>query len=189
MEALSARAQLVRRPEPAESVCLFPGRACLFLLLGTRGKALEVDLGGYDVAHLFLKFVDRQSAIEDHEIVRVYHLVVFLEDARLKEAKTFGAFVGETHVHARFVIFQFGTAAEDAVDGDVERSTEIKGDVRNRGEAVEIAQPAMRTATGGVARKRGVNVPVGEDEIVALEERHNLALAAVGKVRGMQQGK
>src|SRR5208337_2994374 len=100
-----------------------------------------------------------------------------------------GAFVREAEVHAGFVVFQLGAAAEDAVDGNIERRAEIKGNIGDRGEAVEVAQPALCTAAGGITRKRGVDVTVGKDEIIALQKRHNLALAAVGKVRSMQQRK
>ncbi len=75
------------------------------------------------------------------------------------------------------------------MDGDVERSAEIKGDVGNRRKAIEVAQPARGAAASGVARESGVNVAVGEYEIVALEERHDLALAAIGEVGGVQQRK
>ena len=137
----------------------------------------------------FCNLFTGQGAIEHDEIVGVDHLVVPLENARLEEAETFGAIIGQAEVHARFVIFQLGAAAENAVDGDVERRAEIKSDVRHWREAVEIAQPARRAAAGGVARKRGVNVAVGQDEIVALQQRHDLAFAAVGKVGGVQQRK
>ena len=46
----------------------------------------------------------------------------------------------------------------------------------------------MRTATCSITRKRGVDIAIGEDEIVTLEERHDLALATIGKIRGVQQG-
>src|SRR5439155_16576056 len=61
--------------------------------------------------------------------------------------------------------------------------------VRHGGEAVEIAQPFLRAAARAVTGKRGVDVAVSEDEVIALEERHNLALAAVGEVRGVKQRK
>ncbi len=135
-----------------------------------------------------MEFIDGESAVENDEIVGVDHFVVLLENARLEKAKTFRAIVGEAHVHAGFVIFQFGTAAENAVDGDIERSAEIKGDVGNGSKTVEIAQPAMGTAAGGIAREGSVDVTVGEDEIVALEQRHDLALAAIRKIGSMQKG-
>jgi len=47
----------------------------------------------------------------------------------------------------------------------------------------------LRAAAGTVTREGGVDVAVGEDEIVALKERHNLALTTVGEVRGVKQGK
>jgi len=47
----------------------------------------------------------------------------------------------------------------------------------------------LRTAAGTVAREGGVHVAIGEDEIIALEERHDLALAAVGEVSGVKQRK
>ena len=93
---------------------------------GAGRETLEIDFGGYDVAHLFLQFVDGKCAVEDDEVVGVDHFVVLLEDAGLEEFETFGALVGEAEVHAGFVIFQFGAAAEDAVDGDFERGAEIK---------------------------------------------------------------
>jgi len=75
------------------------------------------------------------------------------------------------------------------MNGDFEGSAKIKCDVGYRRETVEIAKPFLRTAAGTVAREGGVHVAIGEDEIIALEERHNLALAAVGKVGGVKQRK
>src|SRR5882672_640031 len=75
------------------------------------------------------------------------------------------------------------------MNGDFEGRAEIKGDVRNRSEAVEIAKPFLRTATGTITREGGVHVAIGEDEIVALKERHDLAFAAIGEVRGVKQRK
>ena len=56
-------------------------------------------------------------------------------------------------------------------------------------EAIEIAQPARRAAARRIARERRVDVAVGEDQIAAVEQRQDLALAAVGKIRGVQQRK
>ena len=75
------------------------------------------------------------------------------------------------------------------MNGDFEGSAEIKRDIRNGGEAIEIAKPFLRTAAGAVACEGGVDIAIGEDEIIALEERHNLALATVGKVGGVKQRK
>src|SRR5260221_7987642 len=75
------------------------------------------------------------------------------------------------------------------MNGDFERRAEIKSDVGHGGEAIEIAKPFLRASAGAVTREGGVNIAVGEDEIVALEERHNLALATVGEVGGVEQRK
>ena len=45
----------------------------------------------------------------------------------------------------------------------------------------------MGAAAGGVAGEGGVDVAIGEDEIVALEEGHDLAFAAVGEVGGVEE--
>src|ERR1700739_4846614 len=46
----------------------------------------------------------------------------------------------------------------------------------------------MRTAAGRIAGESRVNITVRENEIVALQERHDLALATVGKIGSMEQG-
>src|SRR5690348_7161157 len=72
---------------------------------------------------------------------------------------------------------------------DIERSAKVKGDVRNRREAIEISEPARRATARGVARKRRVNIAICEHQIIALEQRHDLTFAAICKIRGVQQGK
>src|SRR6516225_9226745 len=180
---------LARGEGRAAAICRAPGRAWSLHRFRARRKALQVDFGTDDIAHLFLKLVNRERAVEDNEIVGVHHLVIFLEDARLKELETFGAVVGEAEVHAGFVVFELGAATKNAVDGDVEWRTEIESDIGDGSKAVEIAEPTMRTAASRVAGKGGVDVAVSKNEVVALQEGHDLALAAVGEVRRMQQGK
>jgi hypothetical protein len=150
-----------------------------------RGEAFEIDFGRDDIAHLFLELVDGERAIEDDKIIGVDHFVVLRKDARLKELEAFGALVREAEVHASFIVFEFGTAAEDALDGDVERRAEIKSDVRDGREAVEIAKPAA----SGVAGESGIDVTICEDEIIALKEGHDLALAAIGEIGSVQERK
>ena len=101
-----------------------------------RSEALEIDFGGDDVAHLLLELVDRERAVENDEIVCVHHFVVLLENAGLEKLETFGALVGEAEVHAGFVVFELGAAAEDAVDGNFERGAEIEGDVGDGSETI-----------------------------------------------------
>src|SRR5580704_8397755 len=152
-----------------------------------RREAFQIDLRCHDVAHLLLELVDGQRSVEDDEIIGVHHLVVLLENARLKQAKTFGAIVGQPQVHARFVILQFRAAAQNTAHRDVERRAKIKGDVRDGRKAVKVAEPARRAAAGGVARECGVDVAIGQHEVVALEQWHDLTLATVGKVGSVQQ--
>src|SRR5580704_15769348 len=71
--------------------------------------------------------------------------------------------------------------------GDIERSAEIKSDVGNRRKAIEVAQPARRAAASGIASEGGVDVAIGKDEVVALEQRHDLTFAAIGKVGSVEQ--
>src|SRR5882672_7162822 len=88
---------------------------------------------------------------------------------RLEQPKTFRAVVRQSQVHSCFVIFQLGSPAQDAMHRNIERRTKIKRDVRNRREAIKIAQPTRRTPAGGIARKRRVDVAIRKHEIVALE--------------------
>src|SRR4029077_8358961 len=74
-----------------------------------------------------------------------------------------------------------------ALNRDVEGSAKIESDVRDGSEAVKIAKPAMGAAAGSVAGKGGVDVAIGEDEVVTLEQGHDLAFAAVGEIGGMQK--
>ena len=72
-------------------------------------------------------------------------------------------------------------------DSDVEGSAEIESDVGNGSEAIKIAKPTMGAAAGGVAGEGGIDIAIGEDEVVALEQGHDLALAAVGEIGGVQK--
>src|ERR1051325_8840702 len=96
---------------PAFPSPVFLDRAFLFGLGGARGEALEINFESDDVAHLFLEFVHGESSVEDDEIITLDHVVVALENARLKKTKAFGAVVGKAEVHASFVVFEFRAAA------------------------------------------------------------------------------
>ena len=71
--------------------------------------------------------------------------------------------------------------------GHVQRRAEIKCNVRNRRKSIQISQPSRWAAPRRIARKRRVNVAVGKDQVVALKQRHDLPLAAVRKIRGVQE--
>jgi len=73
------------------------------------------------------------------------------------------------------------------MDGDFKGSTEIKRNVGNGSEAIEIAEPFLRAAARAVASECGVNVAIRKDEIVALKKGHDLAFAAVCKIGGVEQ--
>jgi len=47
----------------------------------------------------------------------------------------------------------------------------------------------VRAAARSIASEGGVDVTVGENEVIALEEGHDLALATVGKVGGVEERK
>src|SRR5581483_9278638 len=168
---------------------LVPDRAWLFRFRRARCKTLQIDLRSDNFTHLLLELIDRQSSVEDDKVVGFHHFVVLLEDTGLEETEAFGAVIGEAEIHAGFVVFQLGAAAEDAVNGDVEGRAEVEGDVRDRREAIEVAKPLRGAAARSVAGKRRVDIAVGENEIVALKERHDLTLAAVGEVGRVQERK
>src|SRR5258708_12281052 len=139
-----ARARMWRREPPLwppASLCLFPDRALLFRFGQPRREALQIYFGGYDVAHLLLQFVDRYGAIQDHEVVGIHHLVVFLKDARLEQAKAFGAVVRQSQIHARFVVFQFWASAQDALHANLHLRATTQHDLRNLHEPINLSPP------------------------------------------------
>ena len=129
----------------------------------------------HDLAHQLLQLVHGHRAVHQHEMIRLHHLVVIVQDALLENAEAFGAVERKSQVHARFVIFQLGPAGHDAVDGHVQRRAKIKGDVGNGREAVQISQPVRRAAARRVARKRRVNVAVREHQIAAVQQAAGFA--------------
>src|SRR5882724_12847982 len=146
-------------------------------------KTLQLNFGGDYIAHLFLQFVYRQSAVQNYKIIRLYHLVVAIQNARLKQPKTFRPVVGEPQVHARFVVFQLWPTAQDALYRHVQRRAKIERNVWYRRETIKVAQPFLRTTARSVTRKRGVNITVRQYQVVALQQRHDLPLATICKIR------
>ena len=139
--------------------------------------------------HQLLQFVHPHGPIHQYEMVRFDHLVVVRQDSFLKNAKALRAVERNSQIHARFVIFQLGTAGDDAVHRHVQRRAKIKCNVRNRRETVEISQPVGRAAPGRIARERRVDIAVRQNQVAAVEKRHDLPLAAIGEIRGVQQRK
>src|SRR3984893_10896496 len=86
-------------------------------------------------------------------------------------------------------MLQFRTATHDAIDGHVEGSTKIECDVRDGRKTVQIAQPALRAISRHIARERGVDVPVGKDQVAAVKQGKYLAFAAVGEISGVEERK
>src|ERR1700733_1613748 len=120
-------------------------------------------------------------------MVGLNHLVVIVQYAFLENSETLGAIERNPKIHSGFIVFKLGTPGEDAIYGNVERSAEIKSDIGSRREAVKIAQPVRRTSASAVSGKSGVDVAVGQHEVTTVQQRHDLTLAAIGEIGGMQE--
>src|SRR5208283_1761884 len=77
------------------TVLSFSWSGILFRLRHARCESLEINFGGDNIAHLFLKLVDGKRAVQYHKIIGVDHFVVLLENASLEKAETFGTIVGK----------------------------------------------------------------------------------------------
>jgi len=118
-----------------------------------------------------------EAAVTDEEVFHAVYFTVFIGD----RCRVIGSHTARSHL--------VGGEHHDAIDGHVERSAKIKSDVRDGRKAVQVSQPALRAVARNIARERCVNVPVGQDEVSAVEQREDLALAAVGKIGGVQERK
>src|SRR5580704_17126031 len=122
-------------------------------------------------------------------MVGLDHLIVIIQNTYLENTETFGAVQRDSQIHAGLIIFQLGAPSNDAVNGNVQRSAEIKGDIGSWSETIKIAQPVRRTSTSAIARKCGVDIAVGENQITAVQQRHDLAFTAVSKICSVQKRK
>src|SRR3984893_1079532 len=120
-------------------------------------------------------------------MVGLHHLIVVIQDALLKNTETFRAVQGNSEIHSGFIVLQLRAPGNDAVYRNIQWSTEIKCNVGSRREAVEIAQPVRRTSASAIPRERGVDIAIGENQIAAMQQWHDLTLATVGKICRMQK--
>src|SRR5216117_329867 len=102
--------------------------------------------------------------------------------------KALGEVGAETHIHAGFVIFQFGPrAAQQTGNRHLDRHAKVKHQIGPHREAVEIAQPAWRHASHRIAREGRVHVPVGQHYHARLQRREDLMVQAIGEISRVQQ--
>jgi hypothetical protein len=93
----------------------------------------------------------------------------------------------QPQIHARLEKFQLGAAFENPVQRHLQIRLEKHREVRLRGEAVNAAHPFRRAAARHVARERGENVAVAQHDVARAQQRQQMALVAVGKIRRMNQ--
>ena len=83
--------------------------------------------------------------------------------------------------------FNCGPAIEDALERDLQVGLEEEGQVGQRGEVVEAPHPFGRAAADDVAGEGGEDVAVAQDDVAGAQQRHQVALVAVGKVGGVDE--
>src|ERR1700741_705813 len=138
-------------------------------------------------AHLALLSLNRTRRVDHSQPEFGNHSIVFFQDPSLKDGETFLGLVGPTEVHACFVILQVWSTRNDAIDGDVERCSEKEGDSRFNCKRIDLSDPGAIAATCDVACKSSVDISIGENDRAGFEWWNDVALGAVGKIRGVQQ--
>ena len=78
---------------------------------------------------------------------------------------------------------------QDAVERDFEMRAEEEGDVGQSSKAVKAAYPGLGASANDIPSEGREDVPVAEHQIPRLEQRQELALVAVGKIGGVDEGK
>jgi len=139
-----------------------------------------------NLAHQLLLGFDGQCAINDSQAEFVDHLVVFIQDAALEDAKAVDAVFSQVEVHAGFVILDLGTRGGDALDGYVHRDAEQKRNVGLDGEGVHAAHPGRVDAARNITRKGGEGVAVSQHDHAGFEQRVDAVFPAVGEVGALQ---
>src|SRR5262249_1260514 len=104
-------------------------------------------------------------------------------DAPLENTEAFVRIGGEAQIHARLEILQLRPAIQNAVEGHFEVGFEKEGYIRQRGEIVNAAHPLRRATAHHVARVGGKDVAIAEHKVAGTEQRHEMALVAISKVR------
>ncbi len=108
--------------------------------------------------------------IHRDELTLIDDLLVLGQDTRLEQTETFSDVLAQVHIHAGFVVLELASrASEEPRDGDLDRHLEVEGHVRCNGEAIELANPFGRYATGHVTGVGGVHVAVGQDDHAGFE--------------------
>jgi hypothetical protein len=100
-----------------------------------------------------------------HEFELRTHGQVLLENAPLKNAKTFVRIGRKPQVHSRFEIFQLRPAIQNAAERDFQVCLEKKCEVGQGREAVNVTHPRRRTAAHNVARISGEHVSVAQHKV------------------------
>ena len=85
------------------------------------------------------------------------------------------------------VVLELRPPREYPRDRYVHWDPEVEREVRLRGVAVDLPDPARVAAADDVPRVGGEDVPVGQDEVPGLEERQDVPLVPVGEVCRVEQ--
>ena len=147
----------------------------------------QIDFRRHQIAHNRLLGLDWLSAIDDQEIKVGAHGEVLFQNAALENAETFVGIGGKLHVHARLEVFQLRASIQNALQGNFQRRFEEKDEVGQRRETINPAHPFSGAAANGVARKRGENIAVAQDDVTGAQEGKELALVTVREIRGVNE--
>ncbi len=85
---------------------------------------------------IFLLYFNRELAIDDRHIKLAHHLLIFVDDALLKQAEA-GYFVfRQAKIHTGFIIFYFCPGRGDPFHRHIQRNPEIKHQIGLGGEGI-----------------------------------------------------
>ena len=84
---------------------------------------------------------------------------------------------------------EIGPAKAESIDRDVEWGAKEESHCRLHCKRINVSHPTPIAATRNVARKRRVDITIGEHDRACFQRRNDVALGAVGKIGGVQQRK
>ena len=122
-------------------------------------------------AHLLLLHCNGEGRVNGQKAELFDHLLVFLQQAALKDTEGLLPVIGKAHVLPGFVIPKFLAACGESLDGNLQRHPEVQAEGGLDGEGVDAAHPVAVDAPGRVPGEGGVHVPIREDDGASPERR------------------
>src|SRR5437870_5376017 len=101
----------------------------------------RIDVFGDERSHHPLLIGDAANGVNHFETILIHKPIVFPQHLSLEEPETVSRIGAPAQIHARLVKLELHTPCHQAIERNVNRNTEIEGEVGSHGKTIKLANP------------------------------------------------